>query len=148
MPRRLDARMTLDVLEHEVLCTGAALESDPDAKELADALTRERDGIHAALTQRANERRLPRESPNTFFRVEPRAGAGEPPVETSPATPPAGSPAKASPPGDAPSVRGGVCRVGKRGSARRERPPQRRRHRRRIARGSMRPCSRGGGSGP
>ncbi len=62
-------------------------------EELADALTRERDGLHAALTQRANERTLPREWANTFFRVELRAGAGDEPGPHGAPTPAATSPA-------------------------------------------------------
>ncbi len=61
-------------------------------EELADALTRERDGLHGVLTQRGHERKLPREWANAFFRMEHRAGAGDVPAEapaaTSPALPP------------------------------------------------------------
>lgn len=37
---------------------------------LGDALTRERDGLHAALGQRARDRNLPRDWPDLFFRVQ------------------------------------------------------------------------------
>ncbi|UJR81127.1 hypothetical protein [Sandaracinus amylolyticus] len=43
-------------------------------EELADDLTRERDGLHAALTARATERGLPREWAARFFRTETRRG--------------------------------------------------------------------------
>lgn len=40
-----------------------------EREELADLLTRGRDGLEAALVERANERGLPREWPKSFFRV-------------------------------------------------------------------------------
>ena len=42
-------------------------------RELAEALTRARDGLHRALAERAEERKLPREWANTFFRVTTRS---------------------------------------------------------------------------
>jgi hypothetical protein len=42
-------------------------------EEMAEDLTRERDGLYVALVQRAEERRLPRDWPSLFFRVKPRA---------------------------------------------------------------------------
>ena len=50
--------------------------------ELADTLTRARDGLHRALAERAEERNLPREWPNAFFRIEER----NPPPEPAPTT--------------------------------------------------------------
>lgn len=43
-------------------------------EELAEDLTRERDGLHAALVARAVERGLPREWADRFFRVQSRRG--------------------------------------------------------------------------
>jgi len=47
-------------------------------EQLADDLTRERDGLEDALSARARELKLPREWPSLFFRVPPRARAVEP----------------------------------------------------------------------
>lgn len=41
-------------------------------EELAEGLTRERDGLRDALAARARERDLPRDWPDLFFRVERR----------------------------------------------------------------------------
>ncbi|HZX00642.1 MAG TPA: hypothetical protein VFF45_00195 [Bacilli bacterium] len=48
-------------------------------EQLAEDLTRERDGLHDALSARARERGLPRDWPDLFFRKAPRAAssAGE-----------------------------------------------------------------------
>lgn len=45
-------------------------------EEMAESLTRERDGLYEMLAARARERGLPRAWPATFFRVEERASAG------------------------------------------------------------------------
>jgi hypothetical protein len=55
-------------------------------EELADALTRERDSLHEALSARARERDLPRNFANAFFRKSTRrrrsaADDEQPPVE-------------------------------------------------------------------
>lgn len=53
---------------------------------LAESLTRERDGLHAALGQRARERNLPRDWPDVFFRVQRSSQRPEPtPTSTQPA---------------------------------------------------------------
>ncbi|MDC3955072.1 hypothetical protein [Polyangium jinanense] len=44
-------------------------------EELAEGLTRERDGLHEALSARARERGLPRDWAGQFFRKVSRAGA-------------------------------------------------------------------------
>ncbi|UJR86131.1 hypothetical protein [Sandaracinus amylolyticus] len=46
-------------------------------EELALDLTRERDGLHAALVTRAAERGLPRDWPARFFRTERARGGGD-----------------------------------------------------------------------
>lgn len=43
-------------------------------RDLADALTRLRDGLHRALAERATEKALPRDWPDAFFRIEEREG--------------------------------------------------------------------------
>jgi hypothetical protein len=48
--------------------------------EMAEALTRERDGLHEALAARARERDLPREWPSVFFRLERRRAAAPAPA--------------------------------------------------------------------
>ena len=48
--------------------------------EMAEALTRERDGLHEALAARARERDLPREWPSVFFRLERRRAAAPAPT--------------------------------------------------------------------
>jgi hypothetical protein len=48
-------------------------------EELAEDLTRERDGLHDALSAIARERKLPREWPDLFFRTQGRSGGGEVP---------------------------------------------------------------------
>ncbi|MBI4614295.1 MAG: hypothetical protein HY720_11845 [Planctomycetes bacterium] len=53
-------------------------------EELAEALTRERDGLHAELTKLGQDRKLPRDWPDTFFRVERRHAAPEPPAPATP----------------------------------------------------------------
>lgn len=58
-------------------------------EELADGLTRERDGLHGLLVQRANEKKLDRTWPDLFFRVETRAA-----TDATPAPAPAPTPAK------------------------------------------------------
>ena len=50
-------------------------------EELAENLTRERDGLHDVLTVRARERGLPRDWADQFFRKVSRAGAVEEEVE-------------------------------------------------------------------
>ena len=52
---------------------------------LAEDLTRARDGLHARLVERANERGLPRSWPNTFFQPRTRRDddAGSPPTPPS-----------------------------------------------------------------
>jgi hypothetical protein len=72
--------------------------------EMAESLTRERDGLHEALAARAREVGLPRAWPDTFFRVERRGGAAEDAAEPEPpeagaATPTPGEKA----PGDKPA---------------------------------------------
>lgn len=44
-------------------------------ERLAEDMTRERDALHAELVTRAKERHLPREWPDTFFRVETRSSS-------------------------------------------------------------------------
>lgn len=46
-------------------------------EEMADSLTRERDGLHEALAAHARDKGLPRTWPDTFFRVERRGSAAE-----------------------------------------------------------------------
>lgn len=46
-------------------------------EEMAESLTRERDGLHEALAGRARDKGLPRAWPDTFFRVERRGGAAK-----------------------------------------------------------------------
>jgi hypothetical protein len=66
--------------------------------EMADSLTRERDGLHEALAAHARDKGLPRAWPDTFFRVE-RRGSG---AETE--APETGAPtAGESAPGEAPA---------------------------------------------
>lgn len=52
-------------------------------EELAEALTRERDGLHDALSGRARERDLPRDWADLFFRVERRSKKATPPTTGS-----------------------------------------------------------------
>jgi len=50
-------------------------------ERLAEDMTRERDGLHARLVQRATEKKLPRDWADSFFKVERRkrgSGAEEP----------------------------------------------------------------------
>lgn len=51
-------------------------------EEMADALTRERDGLYELLSARAREKNLPRDWPSQFFRIlkrkEDEESAGEP----------------------------------------------------------------------
>lgn len=56
-------------------------------EQMADDLTRERDGLHTLLAQRARERGFPRDWPNLFFKTESRKRAAEP---DEPAAPPDG----------------------------------------------------------
>jgi hypothetical protein len=50
-------------------------------EELAEDPTRERDGLHDALSAIARERKLPREWPDLFFRVKSRSAGEEAPEE-------------------------------------------------------------------
>jgi hypothetical protein len=62
-------------------------------EQMAEDLTRERDGLHDALSARARERGLPRDWPDQFFRTKSRPSAakaaadGADPAPPSPATP-------------------------------------------------------------
>lgn len=55
-------------------------------EEMAESLTRERDGLHEALAAHARDKGLPRSWPDTFFRVERRGGTAK---EEETAPPPA-----------------------------------------------------------
>ncbi len=55
-------------------------------EEMAEDLTRERDGLFDALSARARENGLPRDWPNQFFRVESRKSTTESSDEAAPAT--------------------------------------------------------------
>jgi hypothetical protein len=59
-------------------------------EELAEDLTRERDGLHDALSAIARERKLPREWPDLFFRTQSRSAADEIPEAPPAALPPNG----------------------------------------------------------
>jgi len=50
-------------------------------RDLADAMTRARDGLHRALAELAEEKNLPRDWPDAFFRIEERES---PPVQPGP----------------------------------------------------------------
>ncbi len=89
-----------------VATRGTALvrgESWQAREEMADELTRERDGLWMALASRARERGLPRDWPDLFFRVEARkvgpvGESGPPSNGEGPPTPPASSsPGSAAP---------------------------------------------------
>jgi hypothetical protein len=57
-------------------------------ERMADALTRERDGLHELLAERARDRGLPRDWPDMFFRVASRSRSMEAtPAEPSPPSP-------------------------------------------------------------
>jgi hypothetical protein len=58
-------------------------------EELAEDLTRERDGLHDAMSAIARERKLPREWPDLFFRVQSRSAGEEAPE--APAAAPSGN---------------------------------------------------------
>jgi hypothetical protein len=53
-------------------------------EQMAEDLTRERDGLHEALAQRARERGLGRDWPNLFFRTETRPRKDAKPEEPTP----------------------------------------------------------------
>jgi hypothetical protein len=59
-------------------------------EEMAEDLTRERDGLHDALSGRAREIGLPRDWPDLFFRTMSRSAPEE--AESPPAAPPPASP--------------------------------------------------------
>ncbi len=61
-------------------------QSRQQRETLADALTRERDGLSEALSQRARDRKLPRDWPTLFFPVTSR-NVAEPEAPTPPAQP-------------------------------------------------------------
>jgi hypothetical protein len=71
-------------------------------EEMADSLTRERDGLHEALAACARDKGLPRTWPDTFFRVERRGGSAAEAAE--PEAPQTTAPtAGESAPGEAPA---------------------------------------------
>ena len=55
-------------------------------EQLAEDMTRERDGLHARLVARANERGLARDWPARFFRVAHRRQGPREPAEPAPAS--------------------------------------------------------------
>lgn len=84
------AQSALEVTQSSAQTRGIAIIA---REALADDLTRERDGLEAALTARARERDLTRDWPSRFFRIESRSSVAAEP--TQPTNPPPPSPPSA-----------------------------------------------------
>lgn len=75
-PRRADLDKWANAANDALVKTRATAlvrgEAHLSREELADALTRERDGLHETLAARARDKRLPRDWADLFFYVAPR----------------------------------------------------------------------------